>query len=215
LWLAARGHSDVALFTFYDHELAGRLPYRHLKRAVQGIAGPRAEVSYFTGRFLWKEMFAPPKLARLKAGIPGLYKKVHSFRFCDPAKKLIGHARQVIEDDARTAAMYPLCEQALAQTRATAWVCDDGATAQCALDYLKEHGRSVPRDISLLSMVDSEEACAHGVTAYDFERDRMGYLAAHAILGDIPVRRDRAGYLPNPGRIIDRGSVGRGENAEC
>lgn len=34
------------------------------------------------------------------------------------------------------------------------------------------------------------------------------YLAAHALLGDIPVKRDRKGYIVGPGRIVDAVAFG-------
>ena len=48
-----------------------------------------------------------------------------------------------------------------------------------------------------------------GISAYNHEFGRMGYLAAHAILRDIAVRKDRQGRIHCPGRVIDRGKIGR------
>jgi len=209
LWLVSQGHVRVAFFTFYEQEIAARAPYRHLKRAVEKAAGPRAETFYFTGKFGMGRLLARAKETRLQRAVPAVYRNVYDFAFLDPVRELAGHARNAIARDTLIVRMRPLFEQALRQTRATVWVCDDEHVARCALNYLKEKRRPVPGDISLISLVDGEEAYVNAITAYDFERGRMGYLAAHAILNDVPVKKDRHGYLPSPGKIIERSSVKR------
>ncbi|MBN1671383.1 MAG: GntR family transcriptional regulator [Kiritimatiellae bacterium] len=209
LWLSSLGHTRVAFLTFYELEIASRAPYRHLKRAVERVGGAKAELAYLTGEFDYAELLPSDKRADLQRAVSALYRNVYDFRFLEPSRELGGEALAVIARDTMIARMRPLFDQALRRTNATAWVCDDEHVARCALDYLKEKRRAVPGDLSLVSLVDGEEAYIRGITAYDFERGRMGYLAAHAILDHIPVKRDRNGYLPNPGRIVERGSVER------
>jgi hypothetical protein len=47
----------------------------------------------------------------------------------------------------------------------------------------------------------------YGITTFNFMESKAAYLAAHCILGDIPVKKNRKGYLEYEGQIMVRKSV--------
>jgi hypothetical protein len=75
--------------------------------------------------------------------------------------------------------------------------------------WLKLAGKAIPHQLSLISF-DNIPALVHfPITTIDFGFTRLGYLAAHRILGDIPVKCDRDGGVAGSCTLIDRGSVSR------
>jgi DNA-binding LacI/PurR family transcriptional regulator len=70
-------------------------------------------------------------------------------------------------------------------------------------------GIEVPRHLSIVAFDNVGESEALPLTTVDFGFARLGYLAAHVLIGDIPVRADEAGNIPGTCTLIDRGSVGR------
>jgi DNA-binding LacI/PurR family transcriptional regulator len=68
-------------------------------------------------------------------------------------------------------------------------------------------GIKVPGDLSMVAF-DNSFACRHfPVSTIDFGFSRLGYLAAHLLIGDIPVRADRNGNIPARPMLISRGSI--------
>jgi DNA-binding LacI/PurR family transcriptional regulator len=66
---------------------------------------------------------------------------------------------------------------------------------------------AIPRELSIISF-DNHFECRHfPVSTIDFGFSRLGYQAAHILIGDIPVRADRNGNIPGQPMVIDRGSV--------
>jgi DNA-binding LacI/PurR family transcriptional regulator len=67
---------------------------------------------------------------------------------------------------------------------------------------------AIPRELSVISFDNSFECRHFPVSTIDFGFSRLGYQAAHILIGDIPVRADRNGNIPGVPMLIDRGSVG-------
>jgi DNA-binding LacI/PurR family transcriptional regulator len=74
-------------------------------------------------------------------------------------------------------------------------------------EFLMENKINIPDKISLAGFRDSEFCMEYGITAYDFIDSKAGYLAAHCILGDIPIKENRKGYVEYEGQIMIRKSV--------
>jgi len=70
-------------------------------------------------------------------------------------------------------------------------------------------GIDIPGDISLVSFDNIPASMLLPVSTVDFGFERLGYLAAHIIIGDMPVSADRSGNLPGVCSLINRGSIGR------
>lgn len=48
---------------------------------------------------------------------------------------------------------------------------------------------------------------AYGISVYDGGFNKMGYLAAHCILGDIPIKKNQSEFVEVDGRIFERGGI--------
>jgi DNA-binding LacI/PurR family transcriptional regulator len=105
----------------------------------------------------------------------------------------------------------------LAATPSMASLLKEGVTAiiagndYIARDYyhwLKMAGIRIPRDISLISFDNQPEFLAYPMSTIDPGFERLGYLAAHIMIGDIPVKADSEGRIPGACTLVDRGSVG-------
>jgi len=101
---------------------------------------------------------------------------------------------------------------------------DSGATALIGLNdhfareyyiWLSALGGEVPRNLSLVSFDNDSDATFFHLTSIDWGFARLAYLGAHIMIGDIPVRADRRGFIPGACTLIDRGSMGKpGDPAE-
>jgi DNA-binding transcriptional regulator YhcF (GntR family) len=81
--------------------------------------------------------------------------------------------------------------------------------------WLRALGGDVPRDLSLVSFDNDSDATFFHLTSIDWGFARLAYLGAHIMIGDIPVRADRQGFIPGACTLIDRGSMGKpGDPAE-
>lgn len=67
----------------------------------------------------------------------------------------------------------------------------------------------IPARLSMISFDDTPESVTFPITTIDFGLSRLGYLAAHIMIGDIPVKADREGKIPGVCELVDRGSVAR------
>jgi len=79
--------------------------------------------------------------------------------------------------------------------------------------WLKFAGIRVPESISLVSFDNNVEFYHMPVSTVDFGFARLGYLAAHAFIGDIPVRAGRGGEMPGICTLINKGSIGPANRA--
>ncbi|MBD3392146.1 MAG: hypothetical protein GF418_08715, partial [Chitinivibrionales bacterium] len=70
-------------------------------------------------------------------------------------------------------------------------------------------GFEVPSDLSIIGFDNRLPFEAHPVSTVDFKLDYLGYAAAHALLGDVPVNADRQGNIPSLPAVLDRGTLGR------
>ncbi|MBD3321068.1 MAG: GntR family transcriptional regulator [Chitinivibrionales bacterium] len=75
--------------------------------------------------------------------------------------------------------------------------------------WLEQIGISIPSDLSLISFDNLPFSVAFPISTIDFGFGKLAYLAAHALIGDIPVRADRKGQIGGTCTIAHRGSVGR------
>lgn len=76
--------------------------------------------------------------------------------------------RETVNRQLTHAVLDELFDRALSDVSITAWVAANDATALRCLSFLREQGRKVPRDISVIGFDDSAEAFAWGLASYDF-----------------------------------------------
>jgi len=70
-------------------------------------------------------------------------------------------------------------------------------------------GIEIPRDLSIISFDNMAPAAPMPISSVDWGFRRLGYLAAHILIGDIPVSADRNGNIAGKCFVNDHGSVGR------
>jgi hypothetical protein len=109
-------------------------------------------------------------------------------------------------------------QKLLEKTPSLASIFDDGATAiiagndYIARDYyywLKIIGIDLPRHISMISFDNQPEFIASSLSTIDFGLGRLGYKAAHLLIGDIPAQSDAEGHIAGVCTLVDRGSIGK------
>lgn len=77
-----------------------------------------------------------------------------------------------------------------------------------ARERLKERRPRPPRELSLLSFENNPLYYHQGITCCVPDWDQMGYLMAHAIIGDFQVARTRKGFLRVKADVLERGNGG-------
>jgi DNA-binding transcriptional regulator YhcF (GntR family) len=102
------------------------------------------------------------------------------------------------------------------RTKSMKELLDNGMTALVSMNDLMafEHcwwcraaGIDIPRRLSQISFDNIPQADGMPVTTIDFGFSRLGYLTAHAVIGDIRVSADREGNIGGIPLLVDRGSV--------
>jgi len=66
----------------------------------------------------------------------------------------------------------------------------------------------IPKSISLISFDNMPEAMPFPISTIDPGFAHLGYLAAHALIGDIPIGEDANGCIAGTWQLIDKGSLG-------
>jgi hypothetical protein len=146
------------------------------------------------------------KKDRFLEGYSGLFEN-YQFQMNDPIEGIYPFLANHILKDVYKKRMAPVFEKALKIKEITAWVGTGAYVTAVAAEFLIEHGIDIPNEISLIGFNQNKEIIEYGITVYDFMDSKEGYLAAHCILGDIPVKRNRKGYVEYEGQIIVRKSV--------
>jgi DNA-binding transcriptional regulator YhcF (GntR family) len=86
--------------------------------------------------------------------------------------------RELYDRESMRARIRPVLEQAIRFKEATAWAGANDWAALDAMEYLRRHGRRVPRDTSVVGFDDLLEASIQGLTSYNFN----GAAVMHAML---------------------------------
>jgi DNA-binding LacI/PurR family transcriptional regulator len=131
----------------------------------------------------------------------------YQFEHPDPIEAVYPLLANRIFQDIHQKKLSSFFEKALQIKEITAWIGIGPRVTVAAADFLKKRSITVPNEISLLGFRDNEIVREYGITAYDFMESKEGYLAAHCILGDIPIKKNRKGYVEYQGQIIVRKSV--------
>lgn len=212
-YLEILGHRKIAYFTLRAEEWADQR-MEGLVRGIQGAPGGSGEVRHFRAS-LSDRKFNPfhnltgPEILRNVAEFTKRISAGRQFHSHRAARQLAAHAFTQLNIDWLQARLEPLFEEALGHEDITAWATSDSTLGLPALRFLQAKGVNAPGKISLIALDDDQVLSEHAITGCDFQADRMGYLAAHCILGDIPVRRSRLGVVECPPRIVERGTVAR------
>ncbi len=85
-----------------------------------------------------------------------------------------------------------------------AWVFCRTEDAVKALDYCRMRRIEVPDDVALIGLTNEPGYHRHGITTCVEDWDRIGYLMAHAIIGDMPIERSSRGFIRTPAVFLER-----------
>jgi DNA-binding transcriptional regulator YhcF (GntR family)/DNA-binding LacI/PurR family transcriptional regulator len=213
-FLASKGHKQIAYFIF------GNVPwdtqrFTGVKSEIKRFFGDESDVYPFiedSDAINWHadlSTYASTPIEEKKKfleGYRGLFKG-YEFQIGDPIEEPYPLLANLIFKDNVRKQMAPFFEKALRIKEVTAWVGTSYLVTITAAEFLKKHKIDVPEKISLLCLGDEDIIMANGITAYDFMQDKGGYLAAHCILGDIPVKKGRKGFMKYEGQVMVRKSV--------
>jgi hypothetical protein len=89
-------------------------------------------------------------------------------------------------------------------------VCSDSGKAAAAHAEATRRKMRVPRDLSILTLDDDPHYYHQGISSCGPDFERVGYLMARAVLGDLPVARTSRGFIRSAGRVIERGTTRTG-----
>ena len=84
------------------------------------------------------------------------------------------------------------------------WICTDDRTASMAVSWCREHRVAIPREVGIMGIQNRPDYYEYGISACVPDWRSIGYLMAHAVMGDIAVERTRRGYLRTPVTILER-----------
>lgn len=72
------------------------------------------------------------------------------------------------------------------------------------LAWLEKHRKSAPRDAMLVSFDDDPEYYHLGLSRFEVDWERVGYLMAHAMIGDFDLPRSTEGYVRPAVRFLHK-----------
>ncbi|MBD3421080.1 MAG: GntR family transcriptional regulator [Chitinivibrionales bacterium] len=141
--------------------------------------------------------------------------------FADISREVGDHARYSIIDNFKPHTTYSrlvseiIADQVLGQVAAasrravTVLAPYNDLIARETFFILRHLKVDVPDRLSMISFDNSHMSVTFPTATLDFGYSRLGYLAAHAIIGDIQVRTDRYGNVPGQCKLVNRGSLSR------
>ncbi|MBD3392637.1 MAG: GntR family transcriptional regulator [Chitinivibrionales bacterium] len=88
--------------------------------------------------------------------------------------------------------------------KADMWVCATADAAAAVFDEARKAGLAVPRDVAVLSLEDDPRYYHLGISYCGPDHDQLGYLLAHALIGDIPIAKTSKGYIRTSGMVIEK-----------
>lgn len=213
-YLSSLGHQKISYF-HHTPAVWNLRRFDGLNERLRALFGASARTSRFQA-----DMGEGPvhraKLLSVKETVKTMESAVchmfenYRFTHLTPFRRLAAESLSAVNMDEQTRVMEAIFDRALRTEKSTAWVCSDPTATLMASDFLQRRGVRIPRDLSLIGFANQDLRVAiRGINMYDFQVERMGYLAAHCLLGDIPIKKSKQGVVECPGRVVERGSVAR------
>lgn len=94
-----------------------------------------------------------------------------------------------------------------ASTRPCLWICRFDDQAQEALQWAEQNRVAVPRDMAILSLENRPKFYHLGISSCTFDWESVGYLMAHAIIGDVPLAQTSRGFIKTRAVVLERGTT--------
>jgi DNA-binding transcriptional regulator YhcF (GntR family) len=102
--------------------------------------------------------------------------------------------------------VFQTCKE---QTGAKLWIMSRDAMASDAIRWTKAQGLRVPQDISIIGFQNDPRFYHLGISTCGPDWDGMGYVMAHAIIGDVKLARSQKGFLKVRGLMVDKLTTAR------
>ncbi len=90
---------------------------------------------------------------------------------------------------------------------ADVWVFSRDTDAVAALAFLHQKGVAVPRDLSIIALENDSRYLHHGLTTCVEDWETIGYLMAHAIIGDFTVAKTTKGFVRPAAVVLQRSTT--------
>jgi DNA-binding transcriptional regulator YhcF (GntR family) len=84
------------------------------------------------------------------------------------------------------------------------WIMSRDGMAADALRWLKDKGLHVPQDVSIISFQNDPRYYHLGITTCGPDWDGIGYVMAHAIIGDVKLAKSQKGFLKVRSLMVDK-----------
>jgi DNA-binding transcriptional regulator YhcF (GntR family) len=94
--------------------------------------------------------------------------------------------------------------EACSRNNAKLWIFSKDQMAAEGLQWLAEHGREVPRDVSVIGFQNDPRYYHLGISTCGPDWDSIGYVMAHALIGDIKQARSKKGFLRVSSHMLDK-----------
>jgi hypothetical protein len=212
-YLASMGHKQIAYFNVGNSPANLQL-FKGVDSAIKRLNGD-SNVCYFQVEsedaywFADLSTYASTLKGDKKSFLEAYSRLFKNYQFVhtDPVEKVYPYLANRIYEDIYKKIMTPVFEKTLKIKEITAWVGTAYFETIAAAEFLMERKINIPDEISLFGFRDHDLTAEYGITSYNFMEEKAGYLAAHCILGDIPIKKNRKGYVEYEGQIMVRKSV--------
>lgn len=220
-FLASLGHKSVAYFSLFNTQWCQKR-FWGLEKELKRIFSSQAKVIHYSAG-LDESMESLPATAKefektvpyltrkgiqsLERAIMNLAREEHLFQHYDPFTNLVKNSYEVLKHIIRYKSLQSCFEEALKSKDTTAWVGADLLHSLLAAEFLEKNKIKVPEDLSIAGFDDKDYGALRDITGHDFQTRLMGYLAAHCLFKDIPIRRNRNRFVECPGMVFARNST--------
>ncbi len=196
----SRGFQDIVLL--FREKLEGISNVRFLVRFISEslMRNPRVRISF---------LIQPRDDTRSPER---LFKQTASYRTSGHFEYLEGllskYAPMSMNDLYKLVTMDGSMEKLLEHApKGAVWLCGDAATARWCISWCRSRRMPVPSAAAILCFDEDPSLAVDGIASCVPDWHTIGYLMAHALIGDIPIKRSRKGFLQTPAVLCERGTM--------
>ena len=84
------------------------------------------------------------------------------------------------------------------------WIFSNDTAAAKAANWARSRGIQIPKQLSIIGLENNPQYYSLGITRFEPDWERIGYLMAHAIVGDIPIAKTTKGFIRTPVRAVEK-----------
>lgn len=138
-----------------------------------------------------------------------LFKRTPSFRKFGDFAYLEGllskYAPMTMADLCKVVVLCDSIEQHFVrQPRGSLWLCRDVSTAERIVQWCTTNGIPLPTGTAVLCFDETPILSVRGIASCIPDWHTIGYIMAHALIGDIPIKKSHRGYLHTPAVLYER-----------